>query len=82
MDLEGTQLNLKLLTSCLFSAPSVSYVSGCSVTQLCLTLSDSMDGSTSGFPVHHHLPEFAQTHVQLVMPSYIIRPKICVASPS
>ena len=37
---------------------------GChSVTQSCLTLCDPMDCSTPGFPVHHHLPEFAQTHV-------------------
>ena len=27
------------------------------------------DCSTPGFPVLHHLPEFAQTHVQLVMPA-------------
>ena len=26
-----------------------------------------MDCSTSGFPVHHQLPEFTQTHVELVM---------------
>ena len=32
-----------------------------SVTQLCLTLCDPMDGSTPGFPVLHPLPEFAQT---------------------
>ena len=32
----------------------------CSVAQLCLT---SMTGSTPGFPVHHQLPEPAQTHV-------------------
>jgi len=25
-----------------------------------------MDCSTPGFPVHHHLPEFAQTHVHSV----------------
>ena len=25
-----------------------------------------MDGSTSGFPVHHQLPELAQTHVHRV----------------
>ena len=30
----------------------------CSVTQLCPTLCDPMDCSTSGFPVLHHLPEF------------------------
>ena len=41
-----------------------------SVAQLCLTLCDSMDCSTPGLPVHHQLPEHAQTHVHwLVMPS-------------
>ena len=35
----------------------------CSVTQSCPTLCDPMDYSTPGFPVHHHLPELAQTHV-------------------
>ena len=35
----------------------------CSVAQLCLTLCDPLDCSTSGFPVLHHLPEFAQTNV-------------------
>ena len=29
--------------------------------ELCLTLCDPMDCSTSGFPVLHHLPKFAQT---------------------
>ena len=45
-----------------------------SVAQLCLTLCDSMDCSTLGFPVHHQLLEPTQTHVyQVVMPSnYII----------
>ena len=28
------------------------------------TLYDPMDYSTPGFPVPHHLPEFAQVHVQ------------------
>ena len=28
-----------------------------------LSLCDPMDCSTPGLPVHHHLPEFAQTHV-------------------
>ena len=28
-----------------------------------LTLCDPVDYSTRGFPVHHQLPEFAQTHV-------------------
>ena len=35
----------------------------CSVTQSCPTLCGPMDCSMPGFPVLHHLPEFAQTHV-------------------
>ena len=38
------------------SVPSLSHV------QLC----DPMDCSTPGFPVHHQLPEFTQTHVHRV----------------
>ena len=37
-----------------------------SVAQLCLTLCDPMDYNTPGFPVHHQLPELAQTHVPWV----------------
>ena len=33
----------------------------CSVAKLCLTLRDSMNCSTPGFPVPHHLPEFARS---------------------
>ena len=41
-----------------------------SVTQSCPTLCDPMDCSMPGFPVHHQLPELAQTHVhQVVIPS-------------
>ena len=36
------------------------------VTQSCPTLCDPMDCSTSGFPVHHQLPEFTQTPVHRV----------------
>ena len=45
-----------------------------SVPQSCPTLCDPMDCSTPGFPVHHQLPEFTQTHVhRVVMPSnYLI----------
>ena len=38
----------------------------CSVAQSCLTLCDPMDCSMPGFPVLHHLPEFAQTHIHWV----------------
>ena len=37
-----------------------------SVSQLCPTLCDPMNRSTPGFPVHHQLPEFTQTHVHWV----------------
>ena len=33
------------------------------VVQLCLTLCNPVDCGTPGFPVFHHLPEFAQTHL-------------------
>ena len=38
-----------------------------SVAQSCLTLCDPMNRSTPGLPVHHHLPEFTQTHVHRVI---------------
>ena len=37
-----------------------------SVPQLCPVLCDPMDCSTPGFPVHHQLPELAQTNVHWV----------------
>src|SRR5574337_385079 len=41
-----------------------------SVAQSCPTLCDPMNRSRPGFPVHHQLPEFTQTHVhKSVMPS-------------
>ena len=36
-----------------------------SFIQLCPTLCDPMNCSTPGLPVHHHLPEFTQSHVHL-----------------
>ena len=52
----------------------------CSVAQLYLTLCDPTDCSTPGFPVLHHLPEFAQTHVHWV--SDAIQPSHPLLSPS
>ena len=37
-----------------------------SVTQSCATFCDRMDCNMPGFPVHHQLPEFTQTHVHWV----------------
>ena len=49
-----------------------------SVTRSYLTLCDSMDCSTPDLPVHHQLPELAQTHVHRVsdaiQPSYPVIP--------
>ena len=51
-----------------------------SVVQLCPTLCDPMNCSTLGFPVHHQLPELAQTHVYWV--SVAIQPSYPLSSPS
>ena len=51
-----------------------------SVTQSCPTLCDPMDCSMPGFPVHHQLPELAQTHVHRVRDA--IQPSHPLSSPS
>ena len=51
-----------------------------SVTQSCPTLCDLMNCSTLGFPVHHELPEFTQTHVHWVGDA--IQPSHPLLSPS
>ena len=49
----------------------------CSVAQSCPNLCKSMDCSTPGLPVLHHLLEFAQTHVHrfgdAIQPSHPLR---------
>ena len=49
-----------------------------SVAQSCPTLCDPMNRSTPGLPVHHHVPEFTQTHVHRVrdaiQPSHPLSP--------
>jgi len=42
------------------------YTCCCSVAKLCLTFRDPMDCSMPGFPVPHHLQEFAQVHVHWI----------------
>ena len=51
-----------------------------SVAQSCLTLCDPMNRSKPGLPVHHHLPEFTQTHVHQVRDA--IQPSHPLSSPS
>ena len=49
---------------------STVYFQFSSAAQSCLTLCDLVDCSPPGFPLPHHLPGFAKTHViELVMPS-------------
>ena len=57
--------------------PSVQFNS---VAQSCLTLCDPMNRSMPGLPVHHHLPEFTQTHVHQVRDA--IQPSHPLSSPS
>ena len=51
-----------------------------SVAQSCLTLCNPMNRSTPGLPVHHHLPEFTQTHGHRVCDA--IQPSHPLSSPS
>ena len=51
-----------------------------SVAQLCPTLCDLMDCSTTGFCVHHQVPEFTQTHVHRV--GDVIQPSHPLSFPS
>ena len=66
----GRNWTVLLLTSIQFS----------SVPQSCLTLSDPTACSMPGFPVHHQLPELAQTHVHWVGDA--IPPSHPISSPS
>ena len=67
---------LFLITSSVF----LSIVQFSPVTQSYPTLCDPLDCSTPGFPVHHQLPELAQTHVHLA--SDAIQPSHPLLSPS
>ena len=51
-----------------------------SVSQLCLTLCNTMNCSTPGLPVHHQLPEFTQTHLHRVGDA--IQPSHPLSAPS
>ena len=44
-------------------SPLLSFHHSCSAAKLCPAVCNPMDCSTPGFPVLHHLLEFAQTHV-------------------
>ena len=52
----------------------------CPVAQSCPTFSDSMDCSTLGFPILHHLSELAETQVHRVFDA--IQSSLPLSSPS
>ena len=54
--------------------PNIVGQSVSSVAQSCLTLYDPMNCSMPGFPVHHQLLEFTQTHVHQVIDGDSIQP--------
>ena len=72
----GLKLNIQK-TKIMSSGPIVQFSS---VAQLCPTLCDPINRSMPGLPVHHHLPEFTQTHVHRV--SDAIQPSHPLSSPS
>ena len=71
---------LKTLVKNTFEKPDVFFSSVNSVTQSCPTLCDPMDCSMPALPVHHQLPELAQTHVLWVGDA--IQPSHPLLSPS
>ena len=75
------EISAYILIKMLFSASyPFSSVQFSSVAQLCPTLCDPMDCSTSGLPVYHQLPEFTQAHVLWVDDA--IQPSHPLLSPS
>ena len=74
-DWESASLAPSLVLEWMLLSPQFS-----SVAQSCPTLCDPMDCSTSGFPVHHQLPELTQTHVHWVGDA--IQPSHLLSSPS
>ena len=65
-----------VILPCLFNL----YAEFSSVAQSCPTLCDPMNRSTPGLPVHHQLPELAQTHIHRVRDA--IQPSHPLSSPS
>ena len=86
---EKAKVLMKLWSESNFSGywgVSVSSIQFSSVAQSCPTLRDPMNRSTPSLPVHHHLPEFTQTHVHRVgdaiQPSHLSSPFPPTPNPS
>ena len=63
---EKVSLKINIQKTKIMAFSPISSIQFSSVTPSCLTLCEPMNCSTPGFPVHHQLPEFTQTHVHLV----------------
>ena len=66
--------------ACRILVPQFSPVQLLSRVSCSVALCDPMNRSTPGLPVHHHLPEFTQTHVHRVRDA--IQPSHLLSSPS
>ena len=75
-----TQSNIQIQCNPYQATNGIFTVQFSSVTQSCPTLCDSMNHSMPGFPVHHQLLEFTQTHVHRVGDA--IQPCHPLSSPS
>ena len=73
-------LHIQVQMKPVFSVSKYIEVQFALVAQSFPTLCDPMNRSTPGFPVHHQLPELAQTHVHRVSDS--IQPSHPLSSPS
>ena len=73
MSTNGSQINLQHCrkpTGFYVEVRGIEAIQFSSVSQSCPTLCDPIDYRMPGFPVHHQLTEFTQTHVHwVVMPS-------------
>ena len=85
--LNKEKLSLQVTSASTSSTPVISnglglcyYYGCCSVAKLCLTLCNPMNCGTPSFPVLHHLPEFAQTHVHWAHD--VIQPSHPLSSPT
>ena len=75
-----SQKNNRMISVCFQGKPFSITVQFSSVAQSCPTLCDPTNRSMPGFPVHHQLPEFTQTHVHWVGDA--IQPSHTLSSPN
>ena len=73
-EIAGFKLNIQQVK--IMASSRIHSVQSLSCVQLC----DPVDCNNPGFPVHHHLPELAQTHIHRVCE--VIQPSHPLSSPS